>query len=87
MDQMDRFDEELRARAKKEPFPLPEDYAGRVFRTCAALEETDMSMSNKSKTKRAARYGGWIAAALALFMDRLHRRFKNERAVRRRFEL
>ena len=42
MDQMDRFDEELRARAKKEPFPLPEDYAGRVFRTCAALEETDM---------------------------------------------
>lgn len=68
MDQMDRFDEELRARAKKEPFPLPEDYAGRVFRTCAALEETDMSMNNKSKTRRAARYGGWIAAALALFV-------------------
>ena len=64
MDQMDRFDEELRARAKKEPFPLPEDYAGRVFRTCAALEEADMNMSNKSKTRRAARYGGWIAAAL-----------------------
>lgn len=68
MDQMDRFDEELRARVKKEPFPLPEDYAGRVFRTCAALEETDMSMNNKSKTRRAARYGGWIAAALALFV-------------------
>ena len=68
MDQMDRFDEELRARAKKEPFPLPEDYAGRVFRTCAALEETDMSMNNKSKQRRAARYGGWIAAALALFV-------------------
>ena len=68
MDQMDLFDEELRARAKKEPFPLPEDYAGRVFRTCAALEETDMSMNNKSKQRRAARYGGWIAAALALFV-------------------
>lgn len=27
-----------------------------------------MSMNNKSKTKRAARYGGWIAAALALFV-------------------
>lgn len=27
-----------------------------------------MNMSNKSKTRRAARYGGWIAAALALFV-------------------
>ena len=27
-----------------------------------------MSMNNKSKTRRAARYGGWIAAALALFV-------------------
>lgn len=68
MDRMDRFDEELRARAKKEPFPLPEDYAGRVFRTCAALEETDMNPSNQSKQRRAARYGGWIAAVLALFV-------------------
>lgn len=65
---MDRFDEELKARAKKEPFPLPEDYAGRVFRTCAALQETDMKPSNKSRRRSAARWGGWIAAALALFV-------------------
>ena len=40
MDRFDEFDEILRERAKQEPFPLPEDYAGRVFRTCAALEDT-----------------------------------------------
>ena len=58
---MDRFDEMLRERAKSEPFPLPEDYAGRVFATCAALEET--------KTKRRSyRWAAWAAAALALFI-------------------
>ena len=36
---MDQFDEMLKQRAREEPFPLPEDYAGRVFQTCAALEE------------------------------------------------
>ena len=36
---MDQFDEILRERAKNEPFPLPEGYAGRVFAACAALEE------------------------------------------------
>ena len=30
---MDRFDEILKERAREEPFPLPEDYAGRVFQT------------------------------------------------------
>ena len=58
---MDRFDEMLRERAKNEPFPLPEDYAGRVFATCAALEET--------KPKRHSyRWASWAAAALALFI-------------------
>ena len=58
---MDRFDEMLRERAKNEPFPLPEDYAGRVFATCAALEET--------KPKRHSyRWAAWAAAALALFI-------------------
>ena len=28
---MERFDEQLRERAQREPFPIPEDYAGRVF--------------------------------------------------------
>ena len=58
---MDQFDEMLRERAKNEPFPLPEDYAGRVFATCAALEET--------KPKRHSyRWAAWAAAALALFI-------------------
>lgn len=34
---MDQFDELLRQRAAEESFPLPEDYAGRVFQTCAWL--------------------------------------------------
>ena len=59
---MDRFDEILKERAREEPFPLPEDYAGRVFQTCAALEETPV------KHRRAPRWGIWMAAALALFI-------------------
>ena len=58
---MDRFDEMLRERAKSEPFPLPEDYAGRVFAACAALEET-------KRKKRSYRWAAWAAAALALFI-------------------
>lgn len=63
---MDQFDERLKERAKQEPFPLPEDYAGRIFRTCAALEETNME--NKQKNNRSYRWAGWIAAALAVFI-------------------
>ena len=59
---MDRFDEILKERAREEPFPLPEDYAGRVFQTCAGLEETPV------KHRRAPRWGLWMAAALALFI-------------------
>ena len=59
---MDRFDEILKERAREEPFPLPEDYAGRVFQTCAAQEETPV------KYRRAPRWGLWMAAALALFI-------------------
>ena len=59
---MDRFYEILKERAREEPFPLPEDYAGRVFQTCAALEETPV------KHRRAPRWGLWMAAALALFI-------------------
>ena len=59
---MDRFDEILKERAREEPFPLPEDYAGRVFQTCAALEETPV------KHRRAPHWGLWMAAALALFI-------------------
>ena len=59
---MDRFDEILKERAKQEPFPIPEDYAGRVFQTCAALEEAP------AKRRSAFRWTGWVAAALALFI-------------------
>lgn len=34
---MDQFDELLHQRAAEESFPLPEDYAGRVFQTCAGF--------------------------------------------------
>ena len=60
---MDQFDEMLKERAQKEPFPVPEGYAGRVFAACAALEETA-----ESRKKPRLRWAGWIAAALALFI-------------------
>lgn len=63
---MNSFDEKLKERARQEPFPLPEDYAGRVFRTCAALKETDME-TNVQK-KRSYRWIGWVAAILAVFI-------------------
>ena len=62
MDRFDEFDEILRERAKQEPFPLPEDYAGRVFRTCAALEDAP------AKRRHASRWAGVAAAVLALFI-------------------
>ena len=57
---MDQFDEMLKRRAREEPFPLPEDYAGRVFQTCAALEET------RPRKRRPYRWMAWAAAVLAL---------------------
>ena len=59
---MDQFDEMLKQRAREEPFPLPEDYAGRVFQTCAALEET------RPRKRNPYRWTAWAAAALALFI-------------------
>ena len=61
MDHFEKFDEKLKERARTEPFPLPEDYAGRVFRTCAALEDT-------APKRRPFRWAAWAAAALALFI-------------------
>ena len=59
---MDQFDEMLKERAKREPFPLPEDYGGRVFATCVALEDP----RTKKHKRPAARWTAWAAAALAL---------------------
>ncbi len=63
---MERFDEKLKERARREPFPLPEDYAGRVFGTCAALEETDRKTGRGHRSWR--RWAGCAAAAVALFV-------------------
>ena len=59
---MDQFDKMLKERAKEEPFPLPEGYAGRVFAACAALDEHE-----RARKKPRLRWTGWTAAALALF--------------------
>ena len=55
---MDQFDELLHQRAAEESFPLPEDYAGRVFQTCAALDEN-------SRRRQRRHWETWAAAALA----------------------
>lgn len=60
---MDHFDELLRERARREPFPLPEDYAQRVQDTCAALEDRPPAQRRSFR-----HWGGWLAAALALFV-------------------
>ena len=62
---MERFDEKLRERARQEPFPIPEDYAGRVFQTCAGLEDRT---EERTQTRRRRYWGRWIAAVLALFI-------------------
>ena len=62
---MDLFDKILKKRAREEPFPLPEGYAGMVFSTCASLEEKTVKIKNRNKIRR------WmigVAAALALFV-------------------
>lgn len=62
---MDEFDKMLKERAKREPFPMPEGYAGRVFSACAALEDGEEAPARK---RPRFRWAGWIAAALALFI-------------------
>ena len=61
----EQFDAYLKERARQEPFPLPEDYPGRVFSACAALEETKRP---RRSTGTFRRIGCGIAAALALFV-------------------
>lgn len=64
----DRFDAYLKDRARREPVPLPEDYAGRVFATCAALDETDAAPKARGTSRFFRRMGCGVAAALALFV-------------------
>ena len=65
MRKVEPFDKRLKERAKQEPFPLPETYAGKVRDTCAALKETNMK---ENKQKRSYRWLVGVAAALAVFM-------------------
>ena len=59
---MNQFDEILKKRAREEPFPLPQGYAGRVLQTCAALEEP------KPRKRYPFRQVTWAAAVLALMI-------------------
>ena len=61
---MEEFDEYLRERAKHEPFPIPEDYHGKVFAICAGLKEEPKAA--KKPPRRA--WMGWMAAMLALMI-------------------
>ena len=65
---MDPFDRELRERAKREPFPVPEDYARRVADTCAALPEDVPSGGRLRFPRPVTRALAGIAAALAVFI-------------------
>lgn len=58
---MEDFDEYLRKRAKEEPFPIPEDYHGKVFAVCAGLEEEPKTAKRPHRA-----WMGWVAAVLAL---------------------
>lgn len=63
---MDRFDEYLKERAKAEPFPVPEGYAGRVLHTCAGLQETTLQAGKEPARRGCPRWMGWAAAAVVL---------------------
>ena len=67
MEQFDEFDKQLKERARQEQIPLPEDYPGRVFATCAGLKETG-AQRRRSSSRFFRRMGCGVAAALALFV-------------------
>lgn len=64
MNQFDEFDQKLKLRAREEPFSLPEGFAGRVFSTCASLEEKTM----RANQRTLHRWIIGVAAALAVFV-------------------
>lgn len=58
---MDHFDEQLKQRARQEPFQTPSSYRRRVEETCAALEEE--SPAQPRRGGRRGRWRAWSAAA------------------------
>lgn len=59
---MNHFDEQLRQRARQEPFQVPEGVQRRVKETCAALEE-DAPVQLRNVRGRDGRWRAWAAAA------------------------
>ena len=58
---MDHVDEQLKQRARQEPFQTPSSYRRRVEETCAALEEE--SPAQPRRGGRRGRWRAWSAAA------------------------
>ena len=54
---MDHFDEQLKQRARQEPFQTPLSYRRRVEETCAALEE-DSPVQPRSHGRRRGTWRG-----------------------------
>lgn len=58
---MDHFDEQLKQRARQEPFQTPSSYRRRVEETCAALEEESPAQPRRGGWR--GRWRAWSAAA------------------------
>lgn len=64
---MDHFDEQLKQRARQEPFQTPPSYRRRVEETCAALEE-DSPVQPRSHGRRRGTWRAWSAAAVVTLL-------------------
>ena len=63
---MDHVDEQLKQRARQEPFQTPSSYRRRVEETCAALEEE--SPAQPRRGGRRGRWRAWTAAAVVTLL-------------------
>lgn len=64
---MNYFDQQLRQRARREPFRTPESFQRRVRETCAGLKEE--AAPSERRERRRGRWRAWSAAAVvALFV-------------------
>ena len=59
---MDPFDQDLKRRAKEEPFSLPDSFVQRLRETCDSIEE---SPQQESELRHLSHWGAWFAAAAA----------------------
>lgn len=66
---MNHFDEQLRQRARQEPFQVPESFRQRVQLACDSLEEESPTQSGRRAGRRKSHWKAWsAAAAVALFV-------------------